>query len=113
MESFNRGSDIAATFAFLDHEGNAVTPSSLEWVVTDKDSGTELVRNTDTPTGSSHVVVLSGDSVDMVDETKNSETRLLNWFFQYTATINGQSVTMQGSDEECFKILNTTAEATP
>lgn len=110
MHTVNEGSTLFVAIKFTDQTGAAVTPQSLELVVTDMVSATEVLRDDS--------YVLTDNSIDidlpvsvttMIDSTKDFETRVLNWHYTYTATVEGVDKDAYGSGEYLFRVKNLTA----
>lgn len=97
-------STFAVSVAFTDENGDAAVPSSVTWTLCD-DSGTvinSLQDQSETP-ASSLTIVLSGDDLQLSDQSNDYELRYL----EVSAVINSDlGADLPVKDRAEFKVIN-------
>lgn len=76
------------TAAFADEHGNALTPTSISYTVSDVDSGTVIVNSTSVTPASSVTITIAPSTNDFIDSSNNTETRRLIITAPYSSTEN-------------------------
>ena len=98
-------STFAIVSAFTDEDGDAVTPDSITWTLCD-DSGTVINNLEDQAVSSpaaSVTIVLSGDDLQVLDETNDFEIRHLEISAVFDSDL-GDDLPLKDRAE--FKVIN-------
>lgn len=98
-------STFAVVAAFTDEDGDAVVPSAITWTLCD-DSGVIINSRQDVAVGvpaSSIAIVLSGDDLQVLDESNDFEIRYLEISAVYDSDI-GSDLPLKDRAE--FKVIN-------
>jgi len=99
----NEQSTFVVTVAFKDEEGNDVTPTSMNWTLTDSDGN--VINNRENVVvnspSSSEDIVLSGDDLAVTDE--NNRVRILTVEAVYSSSL-GSNLPLK--DDVTFTVDN-------
>jgi len=112
MQTFMQDESIFATFQFEDQFGTGVTPTAVEYIVSDVASDTEVYRGSFVPTASTYMIQLDATASEIEDDENNFETKVLNWYFTFASTVEGLPVTGVGSGELTYRVRNLFADKT-
>ena len=87
MKTVNENTSVTVTLQFVDVNGAAVSPNSVEYQVTDECSGTPVVAwTTFTPGGPSADLDLTAEAQQIINRFQDYETRIVSVIALYNAS---------------------------
>ena len=87
MKTVNENTSVTVTLQFVDVNGAAVTPNSVEYQVTDECSGTPVVPwTTFAPGGASTDLDLAAEAQQIINQFRDYETRIVSVIALYNAS---------------------------
>ena len=100
MDEVNEGSNSIVTIGFTDPNGNAVTPSNVDYTIKDFFTDKVLVKELGIePAAGSIEITLNEDAVKIVNELYGYEVRIITTTYTYNSD-------QKKTDEYWYKVIN-------